>query len=78
VSQSIGESRVRKSFNPSDNDMVHELKNHTAHLIDLCHEMRLAAADDRTPRGPEVARCCDLAMDAYETAAMWAVKAATA
>jgi hypothetical protein len=71
---SLGAARVRESFNPSGNEMVDKIKRHTADLIDLCHEMQRTAGD----RDHEVARLCSLAMTAYEEAAMWAVKAATA
>jgi hypothetical protein len=68
---SLGEDRVRVKFNPSDNSAVAQIKQATAHLIDMCEA--LGEEDD-----PEVNRCLTLAMDAYETAAMYAVKAATA
>jgi hypothetical protein len=63
----IGEQRVRVAFNPSASGVVDEIKQTTARLINLCedlkeHDGRLAA----------------LAQTAYEEAAMWAVKAATA
>jgi hypothetical protein len=70
---SIGEDRVRVSFNPSDNSLVGQLKQKTAELIDLCESYRATAT------GRIVAeRCWALAMTHYEDAAMWAVKAATA
>lgn len=64
---SLGALRVREDFNPSQDNMVTKIKRHTADLIDICedlkqHDPRLAA----------------LAQTAYEEAAMWAVKAATA
>jgi hypothetical protein len=63
----IGEDRVRTKFNPSDDKLVDKLKNKTAELIDLCENMK----------GTEP-RLVALAQTAYEEAAMWAVKAATA
>ena len=64
----LGEQRVRLGFNPSGNDLVDEIKARTATLIDLCDQ----ELQDKDPR---------LAAEAqtfYETAAMYAVKAATA
>ena len=63
----IGEDRVRVTFNPAANSAVDQIKQKTAELIDMCeglkgYDGRLAA----------------LAQTAYEEAAMWAVKAATA
>ena len=66
----LGQDRVRASFNPSGNGAVDDIKARTADLIDVCDAMR-------TPTPSEKARCASLAMTAYEEAAMWAVKAAT-
>jgi hypothetical protein len=66
-SMSLGANRVRESFNPSGNIMVDKLKRYTADLIDLCEELKI--------KDPRLAA---LAQTAYEEAAMWAVKAATA
>ena len=63
--KSIGEQRVRTEFNPSQNDVVSELKQKTAELINICEQLK----------DPRLA---SLAQTAYEEAAMWAVKAATA
>lgn len=62
----LGEQRVRRTFNPSSNRQVEEIKIATAELIDMCEELK---AKD--------ARLAALAQTAYEEAAMWAVKAAT-
>ena len=64
---SIGERRVRTQFNPSANEAVDIIKQNTAHLIDMCENLK----------GNEP-RLAALAQTAYEEAAMWAVKAATA
>lgn len=64
---SIGEDRVRVKFNPSADGVVDRVKQQTAHLIDLCEELKA-----KEPR------LASLAQTAYEEAAMWAVKAATA
>jgi hypothetical protein len=63
----IGEERVRVKFNPSANGDVDTIKQATAHLIDLCEVQK-----------SKDARLAALAQTAYEEAAMWAVKAATA
>ena len=63
----LGEQRVRKSFNPSANDTVEAIKAKSAELIDLCEGLKA--------KEPRLAA---LAQTAYEEAAMWAVKAATA
>jgi hypothetical protein len=63
----IGEKRVRISFNPSQNDIVSQIKQRTADLINLCEDLK-----------EKDGRLASLAQTAYEEAAMWAVKAATA
>lgn len=69
--KTIGESRVRTSFNPSQDSVVDQIKQKTAELINL--------VDDISPKPEsELGRLKSLAMTAYEEAAMWAVKAATA
>lgn len=64
---SIGEDRVRVKFNPSADSAVDKIKNKSAELIDLCEGLK-----------SKDARLASLAQIAYEEAAMWAVKAATA
>jgi len=71
----LGTDRVRLSFNPGGDSVVDQVKQKTAELIDLVHEM-----PDVDPAGQmtsETKRLKALAMTAYEEAAMWAVKAAT-
>ena len=65
--KTLGELRVRTSFNPDNNSTVDQIKQKTAELINLC--LQLAAKDGRLAA---------IAMTTYEEAAMWAVKAATA
>lgn len=76
---SLGEKRVRVVFNPSANSDVDRIKQETAHLIDFCEagKNQRRDADDSKSAG-ERARLWALAQTAYEEAAMWAVKAATA
>lgn len=64
---SLGEKRVRTSFNPGQNGMVDSIKQKTAELINMCES--LFSQDPRL---------ASIAMTKYEEAAMWAVKAATA
>jgi hypothetical protein len=64
---SIGEVRVRTTFNPSADSVVDQIKQKSAELIDICEGLK--ATDPRLG---------SLAQTAYEEAAMWAVKAATA
>jgi hypothetical protein len=70
---SIGKERVRTGFNPSGNQRVESIKSLTAQLIDICQDMKEAQHPSN-----EAGRLCSLAQTAYEEAAMWAVKAATA
>lgn len=73
LQKTLGEKRVRTIFNPSQKDIVSEIKQKTAELINLV---------DCLPHDPyengEKKRLKSLAMTSYEEAAMWAVKAATA
>jgi hypothetical protein len=64
---SVGEFRVRTKFNPSADGTVDQIKQKTAELIDLCETLK-----------PKDGRLAAMAQTAYEEAAMWAVKAATA
>ena len=66
-SKTIGETRVRTSFNPSNDSIVDILKQKSAELINLCEQLK-----------SKDGRLASLAQTAYEEAAMWAVKAATA
>jgi hypothetical protein len=63
----LGEKRVRISFNPDKIDLVHEIKQRSAELIDLVEKHK--------SRDPRLAA---LAQTHYEDAAMWAVKLVTA
>lgn len=64
---SVGEQRVRTSFNPSANSIVDQIKTQSAMLINLVEQVK--------HKDPRLAA---IAQTAYEEAAMWAVKAATA
>lgn len=69
-----GEYRVGISFNPSADDRVARIKRAAADLIDLIEEI---PSDRETERGNEAGRLKSLAQTEVESAAMWAVKAAT-
>jgi len=71
---SLGARRVRASFNPSNNSAVDMLKGTAAKFIDQCEAMKT----DGVPDATEINRCLALAQTYAETAAMYAVKAATA
>lgn len=64
--QTLGQSRVRASFNPSKDSLVDKIKQLSADLIDLCEQHK-----DADPR------LAALAQTHYEDAAMWAVKLVT-
>lgn len=62
----IGEQRVRVTFNPSANDNVSKIKQMSAELINICEALK-----ELDPR------LASLAMTDFESGAMWAVKLAT-
>lgn len=63
----VGEVRVRTTFNPSQDSLIDQIKQKTAELINICEELKLKDG-----------RLASIAQTEYENAAMWAVKAATA
>lgn len=65
--KSIGEKRVRTEFNPSQEGIVDQIKQKSAELINLVESIK--------EKDPHLG---SLAQTAYEEAAMWAVKLATA
>jgi hypothetical protein len=69
---SLGQYRVGTSFNPSNNGKVDEIKAAAAHLIDLIDGIQVT-----TDPADAVIRLKHVAMTEVETAAMYAVKAAT-
>ena len=66
--KSVGEQRVRTEFNPSADSLVDQIEQKTAELINICEDLKKLRD----------ARLASLAQTAYEEAAMWAVKSATA
>jgi len=67
LEQTIGEKRVRVSFNVEDNSDVYMIKKTCAELIDLCEALK-----EKDPR------LCAIAESKLEESAMFAVKLATA
>lgn len=70
----LGEKRVRISFNPSQNATVDNIKRAAADFIDLCE----AQKDVFDGKPNEKNRALAVAQTEIESAAMWAVKGATA
>ena len=71
-----GEYRVGITFNPSNDDMVGKIKRAAADLIDLIESIEEHPAQ-LDMRFSEIKRLKALAQTEIESAAMWAVKAAT-
>lgn len=69
-----GEYRVGITFNPSGDDLVAQIKRQAADLIDLIETI---PSDRESAVGNERGRLKALAQTEIESAAMWAVKAAT-
>lgn len=74
-----GEYRVGITFNPSNNDIVGQIKRKAADLIDLIESVSVPDVDtlESARHSNEVTRLKALAQTAIEDGAMWAVKAAT-
>jgi hypothetical protein len=72
-----GEYRVGINFNPSSDDMVSKIKRAAADLIDLIDTIPGTQTTMSDMHGREVSRLKALAQTEVESAAMWAVKAAT-
>lgn len=66
----LGEERVRISFNPSANAEVEDIKRRAADMIDWCENRKSGSS-------PEQVRLYALAQTHIEDAAMWAVKGVT-
>jgi hypothetical protein len=66
----IGEKRVRTSFNVSNDNFVDRIKLETASIINQIDSLKDGSH-------PEKIRLIAIAQTAYEEAAMWAVKAVT-
>jgi len=83
--QTLGEFRVRTKFNPSAESIVDQIKSKTAELIDLLQALKNDEASKTYSESEgqknitigEFFRLIALAQTEYESAAHWAVKAAT-
>ncbi len=83
--QTLGEKRVRISFNPSENDTVSQIKQKSAELINMLEAVKndeVSKTYEKTPEtlqavSGEKLRLIALAQTAFEEAAMWGVKAVT-
>lgn len=76
--KTLGEKRVRTSFNPSDQSTVQHLKERAAEFINYI-DQNVNAPEGLTKEDlGEFVRLKSLAMTSIEEGAMWAVKAATA
>lgn len=67
---SLGQQRVRASFNPSGNASVDGLKKIAADFIDSCELLKDSTSSEKN-------RALSIAQTEMETAAMYAVKGAT-
>ena len=74
-----GEYRVGITFNPSGDDMVDKIKRAAANLVDLIETIPVPDVNslESAMHSNDVARLRSLAQTDIETAAMYAVKAAT-
>lgn len=77
MSMTKGEYRVGINFNPSGDDMVGQIKRKAADLIDLIAAIPVPDSGKPADYAVEVVRLKALAQTEIESAAMWAVKAAT-
>lgn len=81
----LGEKRVRIDFNTTNSDIVHELKEKTARIINLLECLKndeVSKTYDKSEHelkneSGEKLRLLAIAQTAYEEACMWAVKAST-
>lgn len=69
MEQTLGQKRVKAEFNPAKNDIVDQIKNKAAELIDLCEKLRVEDSSG------EKHRIISIAQTEIETASMYAVKA---
>jgi hypothetical protein len=74
MSQTLGQKRVKAEFNPAKSDLVSQIKDKSAELIDLVEKMRIHEVEGAYISS-EKHRVISIAQTSYEEAAMWAVKA---
>lgn len=85
MEKTLGEKRIRTSFNVSGNDAVAKIKNKTAELIDDLQAIKNDEVSKTSENSEDVMkllsgeklRLIALAQTAYEEAAFWSVKALT-
>lgn len=78
MGQTFGEKRVRADFNASRSDKVANLKNGFARLMDIVESINSPYDNPAQPDDyAEASRLKAIALTHLETAAMYAVKAAT-
>jgi hypothetical protein len=70
-SLTFGEKAVGLTFNPSNDQTVHNIKQAAAIFIDILNDLRASTEDG------EVKRMTAVSITEAQTAQMWAVKAAT-
>lgn len=74
--KTLGQKRVRTAFNPSSTSIVDSIKSKAAELIDEINKMPKPENLKDEDLG-EFIRCKSVSMTEIESAAHWAVKAAT-
>jgi len=72
--QTLGQKRVKAEFNPAKNELVDQIKNKSAEMIDLLESMKKAGSH-AAKHGSEKNRLISIAQTNLETACMYAVKA---
>lgn len=71
----LGQKRVKAEFNPAKNDLVDQIKNKSAELIDLIELMRENGTLEGIKVSSEKHRLISIAQTEIETACMYGVKA---
>jgi hypothetical protein len=77
MSQTLGQQRVRADFNPLKDELVDQIKNKSAELIDLIEKLRTQDLHGKATDilSGEKARVISIAQTEIETGCMYAVKA---
>lgn len=70
MEQTLGQKRVKAEFNSAKNDVVDQIKNKAAELIDLLETLRFTESGSG-----ERHRVISIAQTDIENASMWGVKA---
>jgi len=78
VELTLGERRVRTTFNPGNNDKVQNFKERFAHLINDVEDIRKTATSEDPNVNQDIQRLCSMAQTDLEKACMITVKALTA